>query len=226
MPNRLPFPSEEAELNTYFETGVKYLEDNQIRLGVSDDDMIALLDEHSTWKVEYPNATTDATSTKTNVKNKNKSLKKMLVIMRRIYADFPKSKMIQADYDTLGINPRSGTQSKNPAPKSSPITTVDSGSRLVHYISFMDDVAEASSAKPDGIKSCQLWTRIGSEAKVITDLTFVGNCTKWPYKVEFEGTDAGKMAYYWARWENTIGQVGNWGCSLGNYRRVSFKYEL
>ena len=211
MPNRLPFPSEEGKLNTYFGVGVQYLEDNQVRLGVSTDDMIDLLDEHAKWIVVYPNATTDSVSTKSIVKDKNKSLKNMLVIMRRIYADFPKSKMIQADYDTLGMTQRSGKQTKNPKPKTSPITTIDSGSRLVHYVSFKDDVAEATSAKPDGVKSCQLWNRIGSEAKVIADLTFVGNCTDWPYKVEFDGTEAGKMAYYWARWENTTGQVGNWG---------------
>jgi len=213
MPKRLPFPSEEAELNTYFGVGVQYLEDNQVRLGVSDDDMNALLTEHATWKVIYPDATTDATSTKSIVKDKNKCLKNMLVIMRRIYADFPKSKMIQADYDTLGMTQRSGKQSKNPKPETWPITTIDSGSRLVHFISFMDDVAEATSAKPEGIKSTQLWKCIGTEPKDAADLTFVGNCTKWPYKVEFEGTDAGKMAYYWARWENTTGQTGNWGAA-------------
>ena len=53
--------------------------------------------------------------------------------------------------------------------------------------------------------------RIGSEPKDAADLTFVGNCTKWPYPVEFNGIDAGKMAYYWARWENTTAQVGEWG---------------
>ena len=53
MPKRLPFPSEEAELNTYFGVGVQYLEDNQVRLGVSNDDMNALLTEHATWKVIY-----------------------------------------------------------------------------------------------------------------------------------------------------------------------------
>ena len=102
-------------------------------------------------------------------------------------------------------------QSKNPKPKTSPITTIDSGGRLVHFISFMDDVTEAISAKPDGIKSAQLWIRIGSEPKEIADLTFLGNCTKWPCKVESKGTVAGKMAYYWFRWEKTTGQEGEWG---------------
>ncbi len=211
MPNRLPFPSEEAKLHTYFEVGVKYLADNKTRLGVSDDDETALLDEHAIWKVVYPDATEDATSTKTIVKKKNTSAKAMMVIMRRIYADFPRSKMIQKDYDTLGMTQRGDSQTKNPKPKTWPITTIDSGGRFRHLISFMDDVADATSGKPDGIKSCQLWMCIGSKPKGIADLTFVGNCTKWPYMVEFVGTDAGKMVYYWARWENTTGQVGQWG---------------
>ena len=211
MPNRLPFPGEEAELHTYFGVGVQYLVDNQVRLGISDDDIIALLDEHAIWIVVYPNATNDAVSTKSIVKEKNKSLKNMLVIMRRIYADFAKSKMVQTDYDTLGMKERADKQSKNPKPKTSPITTIDSSNRLVHYVSFHDDAADTTSAKPDGIKSCQLWTRIGSEPKVIADLTFLGNCSKWPYKVEFDGTDTGQMAYYWSRWENTTGEVGEWG---------------
>ena len=211
MPNRLPFPSEEAKLHTYFEVGVKYLVDNKTRLGVSDDDETALLDEHAIWKVVYLDATEDATSTKTIVKKKNTSAKAMMVVMRRIYADFPRSKMIQKDYDTLGMTQRGDTQTKNPKPKTWPITTIDSGGRFRHLISFMDDVTDATSGKPDGIKSCQLWMCIGSKPKGIADLTFVGNCTKWPYTVEFVGTDAGKMVYYWARWENTTGQVGQWG---------------
>lgn len=211
MPNRLPFPSEEDKLHTYFEVGVQYLQDNQARLGVSDDDLIALLDEHDIWKVVYPAASEEATSTITLVKKKNTSLKNMLVIMRRIYADFPKSKMVQADFDTLGMTQRGDSQTKNPKPKTWPITTIDTGKRFVHYISFMDSAAENGSAKPEGIKSCQLWMFIGDEPKVIEDLTFVGNCSKWPYKVEFKGTDVGKMVHYWARWENTTAQVGEWG---------------
>ena len=211
MPKRLPFPSEEDKLHTYFDVGVQYLQDNQARLGVSNDDLIALIDEHDIWKVVYPDATEEATSTMTLVKKKNTSLKNMLVIMRRIYADFPKSKMKQADYDTLGMTQRGDGQTKNPKPKTWPIITIDSGSRFVHFISFHDSVADTVSAKPDGIKSCQLWMRIGSEAKLVAELTFVGNCTKWPYKVEFKGEDAGKMVYYWARWENTTAQVGEWG---------------
>ena len=211
MPNRLPFPSEEDKLHTYFEVGVQYLVDNQARLGISDENLIALLDEHGIWKVVYPTATEEATSTITLVKKKNTSLKNMLVIMRRIYADFPKSKMTQPDFDTLGITQRGDSQTKNPKPKTWPIITVDSVNRLVHFISFMDSKAEAAFAKPDGIKSCQLWMCIGNEPKVVEDLTFVGNCTKWPYKVEFKGTDAGKKVYYWARWENTTAEIGEWG---------------
>lgn len=51
---------------------------------------------------------------------------------------------------------------------------------------------------------------IGDEPKVVEDFTFVGNCTKWPYKVEFKGDDVGKKVHYWARWENTTAQVGEW----------------
>ena len=119
MPKRLPFPSEEDKLHTYFEVGVQYLQDNQARLGVSDEDLIALIDEHDIWKVVYIDATEEATSTITLVKKKNTSLKKMLVIMRRIYADFPKSKMIQSDFDTLGMSQRGGSPTKNPKPKTS-----------------------------------------------------------------------------------------------------------
>ena len=211
MPNRLPFPNEEGELHTYFDVCMEYLIDNQVRLGVSDEDMLALLDEHAIWKKVFPAAANAATSTKSLVTNKNDSLKKMLAIMRRIYADIPKSKLLITDYDTFGMTQRTSNQSKNPRPKTAPHIHIESGNRLVHLITFIDAEGEGTTAKPEGIKSGQLWMRIGSEPTVAADLTFVGNCTKWPYHVEFKGADAGKMAYYWARWENTTAQVGEWG---------------
>jgi hypothetical protein len=68
--------------------------------------------------------------------------------------------------------------------------------------------------KPDGVRGCQIWMKIGSPATDPDELTYLATDTRSPYVYHFEGKDAGKAAYYWLRWENTRGETGPWSDSV------------
>ncbi len=58
---------------------------------------------------------------------------------------------------------------------------------------------------------CQIWIKIGDPAPTDpSQLRFLDVDTSTPYKVEFQGEDAGKTAHYMLRWVNTKGEQGPW----------------
>ena len=60
------------------------------------------------------------------------------------------------------------------------------------------------------MRGCQIWYKIGSPPSDIKEMSYMITASKSPYTHIFEGNDAGKMVYYWMRWENTQGETGPW----------------
>ena len=46
--------------------------------------------------------------------------------------------------------------------------------------------------------------------EALDELKFVGTDTASPHLIKFNGSDAGKPAYYWLRWVNKRGETGPW----------------
>jgi hypothetical protein len=80
--------------------------------------------------------------------------------------------------------------------------------RLEHTISFTDQ--DGSVAKPDGVRGCQIWFKIGEPAIDPSELSYMTTDTASPFTYQYNGVNAGKTVYYWLRWENTRGETGPW----------------
>ena len=203
-----PFPRKESELNTYFAQAVAYVLANAARLLVSALNQNNLTAQWAAWALAYPKSQNPDTRTATAVKEKDDAKDALLETLRATYADIPESVLTSQDRATLGIAERSTSRTPTPDPTTKPIAQVDTSKRLAHTISFKDE--DGSLAKPEGVRGCQIWVKIGAPAKDPSELTYLATDTKTPYTYQFEGSDGGKPAYYWLRWENTRGQVGPW----------------
>jgi hypothetical protein len=116
-----------------------------------------------------------------------------------------------AQRQSLGITVRSTTRTAVGAPTTRPVATVDTSQRLRHTISFVDELTPSSRAKPDGVSGCEVWVKIGTAAPVDpSELVYLATDTKTPYTAEYDGADAGKIAYYMLRWVSTRGERGPW----------------
>ena len=203
-----PFPRKESELNTYFQTAVGYSLANAPRLLVSTENQTKMTNQLAVWNDVYPKSQNPNTSTTTMINNKNAAKDGLLETLRAVYADIPESVLTADDRTTLGITERSTTRIPTPVPTTKPIAKIDTSKRLEHTINFMDE--DGSLAKPEGVRGCQIWVKVGASAKDPDELRYLATDSKTPYVYHYDGADGGKPAYYWLRWENTRGDVGPW----------------
>jgi hypothetical protein len=208
MPNQGPFPSKEADLNLYFQTVIAYLILNGVRLNVSAANLAAASDLLALWEDIFPSSQNKNTRTKTIVENKDVAKERMMTLLRSIYADIAQSALTNEDRNTLNLEARSTSRTASPVPVTRPVAQVNTNNRLEHTISFTDE--SGSSARPAGVRGCQIWFNVGEPIINVEDLDFMATDTASPYIRKFPLTDAGKAVHYWLRWENTRGETGPW----------------
>ncbi len=219
MANSGIFPTADADFNIYINNANAYLNTQNVksRLVTTSTATNALnqvtnliTSQGTGWNALYPQSQNPALRTKTITDSKNALRKQIETGFRTIYDDIPKSILTQTDRDTLNLTLPSTTNTASPVPTSRPVGSVDTSQRLQHTISFVDSNTPTSRAKPDGVRGCQIWIKIGSPVADPSELTYVATDTKSPYIMQFDGADATKNAFYWLRWENTRGEVGPW----------------
>lgn len=204
------FPSKESLLSIYFQVVVAYILIHFARLLITPANKTKLTDKYAEWVAIYALATTAATSTKTNVGQKDIIEEEMKVILREIYGDFPASALLLADRDTFNIPVLGGAHPHVPMPTSTPIGKADGGARLHQVITLTDSVSN-KHAHPHGTSACEVWQKIGGIAPVLaSELTYIGATSNAVFATDFLGTDAGLQVYYWMRWVNTRNEKGNW----------------
>ena len=208
MPNLKPFPSKEADLNVYFQLAIAYLILNGVRLHISTARQTAATDLLATWNLVYPESQNKNTRTKSIIDNKDLVRDNIMNLLREIYDDIPSSLLTIEDRNTLNITKKSISRTNAPIPLSKPICQVDTSHRLTHTISHTDE--DGSQGKPNGVRGCQIWYKIGSPAIDPSELTYLATDTASPFMHQFAGEHVGKNVYYWLRWENTRGEVGPW----------------
>ena len=116
-----------------------------------------------------------------------------------------------AQRQSLGITVRSTTRTAVSAPTTKPVATVDTSQRLQHTIAFVDELTPTSRAKPDGVSGCEIWVKVDGPAPADpSECRYVATDTRTPYGAQYEGSEAGKIAYYMLRWVSTRGETGPW----------------
>jgi hypothetical protein len=111
----------------------------------------------------------------------------------------------------LGITVPKGTKTAAPVPTTRPIADVDNKQRLQHIIHFFDEGSQKSKAKPEGVRGCEIWCKIGGTAPLdYSETKYLATDTKTPYIAHFDGADGGKTAHYMLRWVNTRNEPGPW----------------
>ncbi|HYX29253.1 MAG TPA: hypothetical protein VE863_11865 [Pyrinomonadaceae bacterium] len=120
-----------------------------------------------------------------------------------------------AERQSLGITVRSATRAAVGAPTSKPVATIDTSQRLQHTINFVDELTPTSRAKPDGVRGCEIWMKVGDPAPAgPNDVHYLALDTRTPYTVNFDASDAGKTACYMLRWMSTRGDTGPWSATV------------
>jgi hypothetical protein len=157
-----------------------------------------------------------ATKTKATVANKDGARAAMLDIVRPYAIQVRNNNGVSnADKTALGLTLPDKTPTSIPPPSSSPLLNVVGATQGQHTLRYADANTPDSRKKPFGAIGLQVFVAVASG--VVNDpaaarfKTFV---TRQPYGVSFSPADNGKLATYFARWQNRKGETGPWSSAV------------
>jgi hypothetical protein len=205
-------PRSDADFSDWLQNFITYASANSAALGLTAADITPV--QTATTDFDTARAANDAMqaqargtrATKDGKRGTTEDLTRTLVA--RIQTN---PSVTDAQRSSLAITVRSGTRTAVGAPDTKPVATVDTSQRLQHTIAFVDELTPASRAKPDGVQGCEIWVKIDGAPPVDpSELKYLATDTRTPYMAEFDGSQAGKTAYYMLRWVSTRGEAGPW----------------
>lgn len=190
----------------------EYVKINYSALGLTQDDATKLDNAFIRFENDYNANLAAIAAAEASVQTKNSSRSTLTNLIRE------DTKVIQANPGVtnaqkaeLGITIPKETKTPAPVPTTRPIADIDNKQRLQHTIHFFDEGSQKSKAKPEGVRGCEIWCKIGGEPPLdYSETKYLATDTKTPYIAHFEGADGGKTAHYMLRWVNTRNEPGPW----------------
>ncbi len=92
-----------------------------------------------------------------------------------------------------------------------PNGSVDTSQRLRHTIHWVEATTPDNKRRPRGAMGVEIFVKIdGPPPTDQTQCTYLATDSATPYVVEYDGSDAGKMAHYMMRWRMRDGTTGAW----------------
>lgn len=205
-------PSSDSLFFNWVKIFAEFIDANFAAIGLTAAQNTALQALIAKWLIDYP-AHLSAQATASSLAQKKDSSRSGLEnFVRELTALIQANSAVTNEQRAaLGITVPKSTKTPSPVPATRPMANVDNKNRLDHTIHFFDEATPNSKAKPEGVKACEIWMKIGGTPPAdASELKYLASDTRSPYIVHFNGEDAGKTAHYWLRWLNTRNEPGPW----------------
>lgn len=157
-------------------------------------------------------ATNPETRTKPTVADKDGEKVAMLELCR-YYAQHIKANLGISDElkEAIGVPLTDSLPTPVPAPTTQPLLSIIGATPLQHTLRYADASTPDKRAKPAGATGLLLFVAYGPTVPTDPETAkFVGLFGRQPMLVDHAAENAGKTAYYCARWTNSKGQMGPW----------------
>ena len=208
-------PTKESELKTFALNFATLIKATPADYGLVAADGTELDRVAQDYADKYDLAYNPATRTEATVDAKD-SARITLTEVLRGYAIQIKSNRELTDQAkiNLGIGVYDFTHTPIPAPSTRPLVEVVKVDVRRHELRFADSTTPDKKAKPTGVLGLQLFYHVGeASAGAPTDplaSRFHAFITRSTLKLDFSAADAGKTAWYYARWQTATGLTGPW----------------
>ena len=201
-------PHSDADFHVWQAALVAIVQPSVVAWGILAGDVTALVAQQTPWTGAYNKASNKQNRTAADVQAKDDARKAYEKGIRLFVGQWlsKNPKVPNSERERMGLTVKSTTHTAVPAPSSKPVGSVDFSQLLRHTLSFVDENAKGSKAKPAGVHGCEIFSKLGDAA----DFSYLGTSTSSPYLVQFTDADAGKTASYRIRWVNTRGEQGPW----------------
>ena len=210
MPDAIPHGDE--EFDTFINKLVTYIAGHATNLGVSTGMVTSLNAQLQSWSDDFADhqAKAAAALAATEVKNEDKEA---LTTTARAAIRIIQNNPAVTDEQRLlmGLPVRDTTRTRVPAPTTKPVVEIKTGQHFQQVLHWRDEAQPKSKAKPAGVRGAQIWMWVGANVPADpADFRWLALDSATPYLHIHDAGDAGKLAYYALRWENTHGETGPW----------------
>lgn len=205
-------PNADSDFNDWVKQYNEYVRNNFAALGLLIGDSTALDGAFSKWETDYNALLAAQAAADAAVQTKLAARAALEELVREDTRKIQANPSVtNAQRAELGITVPKGTKTAAPVPTTRPIADVDNKQRLQHIIHFFDEGSQKSKAKPEGVRGCEIWCKIGGTAPLdYSETKYLATDTKTPYVAHFDGADGGKTVHYMLRWVNTRNEPGPW----------------
>ena len=203
MPQRGPFPTPDADFNSYVNAAVPYLEVNRVRLNVTIANVNTATVQKNSWNTLFAASQNNATRTSAITADKNNVRTQLENQLRLIYADIAESALTETDRATLHLPKRDTVPSPRPHIETQPYAEMQplGGGRIKITLRVQNDGSRASM-HPDA-DSVEMAYTIGSEVPISPEacnnhITYKGSIETKDFGVANET----KRLFAYFRWKN------------------------
>lgn len=213
-------PNSDTDFSLYAANVVTYVNANLAKWGLVAADMVPVDDAYADWNTKLATHSTLQTQAKAATQAKDDSrylkptgLEPQLRALRNRIGAHPNCD--NADRLALGLSVP-GDPGAPPSPPSHPDPNVQRIERLEVTIGWRDSVS-GRKGKPAGVKEADIWFAItdqGTPVPPVESFAFLARDTATPYTMEFDSTQAGKVAHFNLRWVYETGQFGPWSPTI------------
>lgn len=209
-------PQADGDLDVWAQNFKKYISDHPGEFGLAASDVTPVVGAVTTWSAAFTTHTAAQGAASSARLAKDAAREALVNIIRELVRGIQaKSSVTDAARAAIGITIKDGTPTLAAVPTTAPVAKVNTSKRLEHTIEFMDSATPTSKAKPAGVRGCQIWVKVGGPPPAsASELHYLATDTRSPYVSQYDGTDAGKQAHYWLRWENTHQETGPWSACV------------
>lgn len=214
MPALAPYiPTKDADLDLWLANFSTLITAGPPTYGLVAGDATAIATAVANWAAAYALVTSPSTKTAQAVSDKDTQKTTVLGIVRPYAQQISlNAGVTSANKIALGLNPRTSLPTPITPPVTNPVLVVQSGSNLSIILRYRDSAASPSvKSKPYGVRSCQVFCKVSATPVIDpTEMFLKATATKSPLTVLFDPGDAGKQAYFAARWATQKGEYSPW----------------
>lgn len=205
-------PSREADLDTFLANFKTLIAASPTSYGLVTADGTAITNAYNNWHSAYLAAVNPTTRTKATVITKNEQKANVLSVVRG-YASTIRANAAVSDALKigLGLHVHDSVPTPVPAPTTYPMLTLSGMGVGRQDLRVADQLTPAKRAKPSGAAGLLLFRHVGTApATDPTQCAFLAFAGRTGFTAEFDPSDNGKVATYFARWTNAKGEMGPW----------------
>ena len=206
------FPRKYTEFGGWFNRLASACATHKSAAGLSDGQVSALQTAGTAWANAYAafrQAKTALAGAKVTMRNSYKTcIAQARQINRQMQANPAVAAGLKSD---MGLPLHDTRPTRAAAAATCPLLTVDTSQRLQHTLKWRDESTPKSRAKPKGVTEVEIWRKIGGAAPGgPSECVLAATHSRSSLALDYPGTDAGKTAYYMARWRNAHQEHGPW----------------